>query len=480
MGILMADKPHIIVLGAGLAGLGAAYQLARRNLAKVTVLERSITVGGNAGSFEIAGIRVDYGSHRLHPACDPEILEDVRDLLGGDLLDRPRHGRIRLANRWIHFPLKPVDLAFKLPPNITMKSIADILSKLFPMNPTGLKDDSFASVLEKGLGKTICHEFYFPYASKIWGLHPEKLSPVQAKRRVSAGSTKKLIFKILSGVPGFRAPMNGRFYYPWKGFGQIADSLHKGSEELGVKFVLGAEIDSIKVDGNTVREIHYRKEGELISTGTDHLWSTIPLTNLMGYLYPSPPESIMRAAGNLNYRHMILVYLVIEQDHYSEYDAHYFPSQDIPITRLSEPKNYSNCIDPANLTVLCAELPCSPKDPEWVMEDDELEKLVSNCLDSAEIPIRAPIVKTMSRRIDYAYPVYDREYDKQFTRIDEWLDHKINLITFGRQGLFVHDNAHHALYMAYSAAKCLGDNGNFDRNQWQDFKHIFDTHVVED
>ena len=94
-------KPHVIILGAGPAGLGAAYKLSRKGLARVTVVEQNEIVGGNAASFEISGIRVDCGSHRLHPTCDPKILADIKELLGEDLLDRPRHGRIRLSNQWI-------------------------------------------------------------------------------------------------------------------------------------------------------------------------------------------------------------------------------------------------------------------------------------------------------------------------------------------------------------------------------------------
>jgi len=111
----MAHRPHVVILGAGPAGLGAAFKLARRGNVRVTVLEQNKHIGGNAGSFDLAGMRADYGSHRLHPSCDPEILGDIQDLLGDDLLDRPRHGRIRLCGRWIHFPLKPIDLALGLP-----------------------------------------------------------------------------------------------------------------------------------------------------------------------------------------------------------------------------------------------------------------------------------------------------------------------------------------------------------------------------
>ena len=108
-------RTPVVVLGAGPAGLGLAFKLARRGTFDVTVVERSAVVGGNAGSFEIDGLRVDYGSHRLHPACPPEVMSDIRALVGDDLLDRPRHGRILLSGRWVHFPLKPFDLARSLP-----------------------------------------------------------------------------------------------------------------------------------------------------------------------------------------------------------------------------------------------------------------------------------------------------------------------------------------------------------------------------
>jgi phytoene dehydrogenase-like protein len=96
--------PGVVILGAGPAGTGAAYQLARNGIARVTVLEQKQTVGGNAGSFDLDGVRCDFGSHRLHPTTPEPIMADLRRLLGKDLLYRPRRGRIRLQGRWIGFP----------------------------------------------------------------------------------------------------------------------------------------------------------------------------------------------------------------------------------------------------------------------------------------------------------------------------------------------------------------------------------------
>ena len=95
------------------------------------VIERQPSVGGLAASFEFDGLYLDHGSHRLHPATDPEILADLRRLLGPDLLVRPRHGRIRLLGRYVRFPLSPLDLATRLPPSFVAGVGRDAIVKRF-------------------------------------------------------------------------------------------------------------------------------------------------------------------------------------------------------------------------------------------------------------------------------------------------------------------------------------------------------------
>ena len=474
------SKPEVVILGAGPAGLGAAFQLTRKGLARVTVIEESDRVGGTAGSFELSGIRVDYGSHRLHPACDPEILKDIQTLLGDELLDRPRHGRIRMRQQWIHFPLKPFDLALRMPPGFTMGVANDLIAKLFRGRGKQPETRSFASALEVGLGKTISREFYFPLATKIWGLPPEGLSAMQARRRVSGGSFGKLLQKVFSSLPGIGSTGSGRFFYPSGGFGQISESLLEASQKAGAEFSLGTQIKSIHRENNIVGEIYCEQNNKVIKYRPDYLWSTIPISNLIRCMKPSPAVAVVQASQNLHYRAMILIYLVIEQRRFTEYDAHYFPELNIPITRLSEPKNYSSAKEPLDRTVLCAELPCSVMDPYWRMTDEELGKLALNCLESAGIPVNVPVKKIISQKLLHAYPIYQHDYEVYFNEIDQWLSEIENLLTFGRQGLFVHDNTHHALYMAYAAVKCFNDNDHFNRNQWETFREVFDNHVVED
>lgn len=474
----MDKLPHIIILGAGLSGLAAAYKLAQNNKAAVTVIEQNETTGGISGSFQISGVTVDYGSHRLHPACNPDILEDIRNLLGDKLLVRPRHGRIRLHGRWIHFPLKPFDLVFSLPASFSVNVMRDLLVKLSKKGGQS-NNETFASVLESGLGSTICHEFYFPYTHKIWGLPPEKLSPIQAYRRVSSNTLNKMFMKIISAVPGFIKNSN-RFYYPTGGFGQIGDSFYNEALKAGVKFHLGCSLKELVLNRENIEALCVENSGNTFTYHADYIWSTIPITSLVQSLKHYAPTSVIHASQNIRYREMILVYLILEQQQFSEYDAHYFPEADIAITRLSEPKNYNDTKEPQNRTVLCAEFPCSKTDAEWSMTDEELGKLIINCLESAEIPIQVPIEKVVVRRLNHAYPIYLKGYDNYFDEIDNWLSRINNLLNFGRQGLFVHDNSHHALYMGYAAAKCLNESDAFNTKEWQQYRKMFNTHVVED
>lgn len=114
------------------------------------------------------------------------------------------------------------------------------------------------------------------------------------------------------------------------------------------------------------------------------------------------------------------------------------------------------------------------------MSDRELGRLACDALKAAGIPVQAPVRQVVTRRLRQAYPIYRLGYGDHFETIDQWLSQLDGLLTFGRQGLFAHDNTHHALYMAYSAVACLNENGCFDREQWQAFRRIFEAHVVED
>lgn len=467
---------RIAILGGGPAGCGAAYKLRAENKAEVVLFERNDRLGGNAGSFERGGHVLDYGSHRLHPSCAEEVMRDIESLLGADLLDRPRHGRIRLLGKWVHFPLKPVDLLFHLDKRFTIGTFRDMFRKVLP----GRKDEgaTFASVLEANLGPTICEHFYFPYARKIWGLEPEAMGAIQARRRVASGSFGKLIRKILGQVPGLRPKGAGRFFYPRGGFGQISEAYAARAAELGAEIRLATEVVGLErlPAGWRVRS---RRDGEERVEDFDRLWSTIPLTILGRLMGEGLPDEVETALGSLDYRAMILVYLELDQERFTEFDAHYFPGAELTMTRMSEPKNYAVRTKPENRTVLCAEVPCDRGDELWNASDEELGRRIARDLALTELPLARPPVAVFSARLPQAYPIYQLGWEPWFEALDHWARSLPRFLSYGRQGLFAHDNTHHALAMAYAAVSCL-DGEAFDEGRWAEYRDDFSHHVVED
>ncbi|HPV76936.1 MAG TPA: FAD-dependent oxidoreductase [Gemmatimonadaceae bacterium] len=474
----MSD-PRILILGAGPAGLGAALQLHRRGRGHATVIEQHAIPGGNASSFPFGGQRLDYGSHRLHPSSDPDILADIKGLLGDDLLDRPRHGRIRLRGKWIHFPLKPADLLLRLDKGFAISSSVDMARKALGL--TGTPDDNFAGVLWNSLGPTICRDFYFPYARKIWGLEPEKLSAVQARKRVKASSFGGLMKKVFGALPGLKKPGTGRFFYPRQGFGQICDAYAAAAQQQGASILYSHRVEQV-IPPSTDRApwtVLARGEHGTEQLQGDYLWSTIPITAVASAYQGEIPASVPAAAAAIRYRAMILVYVQLDVEQFTEYDAHYLPEAGVKITRLSEPKNYRDAVPPTGKTVLCAELPCEVDDEVWRLDDAALGRLVAADLQTVGLPLARPPIAVFTRRLKQAYPIYLTGYQEHFNALDQWADSLPRFLTYGRQGLFAHDNTHHALRMAYAAVECMGAAG-FDEGRWREYRRDFETHVVED
>jgi protoporphyrinogen oxidase len=385
-----------------------------------------------AASFEVGGVRVDLGSHRLHPSIDPSILRELRDDLGVDLQWRARNGRIRLLGRWLRFPLRPVDLVTKLPPRFALDALR---------RNRIAHTDTYAEVVRSRFGASMLEDFYGPYARKLWGVEPERLSGEQARRRISASSPIDVARRMLRRErPGF--------WYPRSGFGEIVDKLAADLESIGGELRLQSEVRSLD------------------DLDADLVWSTIPVTALARI--DGGPATALR------FRALVLVYVVLDGRPFTSFDAHYLPGPETPFSRVSEPINYRrNDDDPLERTVLCAELPCAVGDEHWTMDDAALGALVARDLDVEPVEV-------VVRRIPAAYPIYEPRFELGVREIERWLATRPAVVSFGRGGLFAHDNTHHALAEGDAAADCLRDDGTWDAPRWDAAKARFADHIVED
>ncbi len=470
---MTAERYDAVVLGGGPAGLAAAWYAARAGQ-RVALVERAPVVGGLAGSFDIAGVRVDHGSHRLHERTDPELLADLRGLLGDELQHRRRHGRIRLGGRWLAFPLRGRNLLTSAPPSFAARAACDLArSPLRSRWPA--ERETFATRVRAGMGPAVASEFYEPYARKLFGVPASELSAELYRRRVGARSGGGVLRRVLSATP----PPG--FWYPAGGFGRIPEAIAAAAIAAGATIRTGVAATAVRPP----RACHSDSAiVELAGGGrlaTARVLSTLPAavtTSLYGDDHVD--RATREAAAALTYRAALLVYLVVPRRPYTEFDAHYFPGADTPLTRLSEPASYrSSAADPPERTVLCAELPGSPADAWWSLESAALGSLVASALVAQGLPDPAPVAVAV-RRVEHVYPVYRLGHDVHQRTLEAWADGRDELVLLGRQPLFAHDNTHHGLAMGRVAAACLGSGGSFDRDRWRSARDGFRDHIVED
>jgi protoporphyrinogen oxidase len=385
----------IAIIGAGPAALAAAWRAAGAGH-EVVVLERAPVVGGMAGSFEVAGLRVDHGSHRLHPSTPPPILAALRELLGSDLQVRVRNGRIRLLDRWVAFPLRTDDLLRSMPRGFALRAAWDAVTA--PLRRP--RADTFAEVVRAGLGPAVLDAFYGPYARKLWDAHPADLAGELARRRVSAASP----FDIARRLRRDAAPEGRTFLYPRSGYGAIAEALAAAAVAEGADLRLGIGVQRLRPDPGG---FEWRLDLDDASSLAAHqVWSTAPLPLLARMVDPPPPAEVTYAAERLRHRGMVLLYLVLDQPQWTPFDAHYFPGPEVIASRVSEPRNYrDNPDDPDDRTVLCAEIPCWDGDQTWRSSDGELAAQLMAELGQVGLPASQPS-SVESRRLARVYPVY--------------------------------------------------------------------------
>jgi protoporphyrinogen oxidase len=276
------------------------------------------------------------------------------------------------------------------------------------------------------------------------------------------------------------------FYYPRRGFGQIVEALAEAAVKAGADIRLGAQVDDLAPDsyGVDIGIAPLSAAGGGQPAGFSrirggHVFSTIPLPVLARICRPGPPAIAVESASHLRFRAMVLVYVVHRSRPWTPYDAHYLPDLTTPITRISEPANYRESSgDPRDRTVLCCEIPCTLGDDIWEGSNEDLSAMVTDTLVGTGLPALTSDEMHVER-LPHVYPVYEVGYRRHLREIDAWAATVPHVTTFGRLGLFVHDNTHHTIAMAYDAVDAIM-GGRFDDAAWTAARGRFETHVVED
>ncbi len=457
-------KKRVVVLGAGLAGLSAAYKLAQEGT-EVTVLEKSDEVGGLARSFQRSGYTYDYGPHRFHTG-NPELIELINDLLGDNIGIRDRTSRIYMENRFFNYPLKLDNILKNLPVSVLIRSFVDFFAVKVKNIFCKAGEDNFETWVLNRYGRTLYRMFFGVYTEKTWGIPCTQISADWASQRITLLSlwdaVKKTVFRPKVG----NQPRTyvSKFWYPKRGgIGRISTRLAEEIEKLGGRIFLGAGVRELVTVGNRVKKVVYSSGKEDMEEVSDAVVSTIPITELCKLITPSAPKDVHEAASRMKHRSMVFVYLALDRDKVTDDHWIYLPDDKLTVHRISEFKNFSEFNSPDGKTLLCCEITCDHGDEVWEASDEHLREIAVKDLSRIGLIRHDEVEETWTHRARYAYPIYDLDYLRHLQAVKDFVDSIDDLHSAGRQGLFKYNNMDHSIEMGIEVSRDLRlDSQNVD------------------
>jgi len=433
------DTP-ITVLGGGPAGLATGFY-ARREGLPVRLLEANDTVGGNARTLQLGPFHYDTGAHRFHDK-NAEVTADVKTLLEDDLRRVDAPSQICWRGRRIDFPLAPYDLLRKLPFSL----IARISREQFTIPRYSDDAEHFEEMALDSYGETLAHLFLLNYTEKLWGAGATELSPRVAGDRLEGLDLKTFFLEAFGGSKEKARHLDGSFYYPKHGYGQIAEAT---ADALGREHIrTGARITRIAHDGARIEGVTVNDEDTL---DVETVVSTLPLTLILHLLDPAPPDEIRSMANSIRFRHLRLAVLGLDCPRLTPNASLYFPSRDIPFTRLYEPKNRSPDMAPDDQTVVVLEWPCHRDDEGWTQSADALRNAAVDVLCAQGLIDGDEVGAFDDHAVPFAYPILDVGAEQKAERLKVYLDRFENLHRLGRSADFTYTHVHNL----YDRAKAL-------------------------
>ena len=454
------SRESSIIIGAGPAGLTAAYELGKRGLTS-TVLEASDQVGGISKTVSYRGYRFDIGGHRFFSKV-PLINELWHEILGEEFLLRPRISRIYYNQHFFDYPLKPLNALAGLGPlESFLIGLSYVKAKFFHIHD----EKTFEQWVSNRFGYRLYNIFFKTYTEKVWGIPCSEISADWAAQRIKNLSLKEAVrnalFGAKHGIDGsMLTSLIEQFHYPRFGPGMMWERCRSLIESQGSQTVQGVKVERIQHRHGRVDCVSGRSaSGEQFEYDGRHFVSTMPLRDLIHALDPLPPDEVLKAAQGLRYRDYLTVVLVVDRESVFPDNWLYVHSPEVKLGRIQNYKNWSPYMVPdPSRTSLGLEYFLWDKDEEWSWPQERLIELgVRECAQIGLIDPREVKDGTVVR-MEKAYPVYDQTYQDSVATIRQYLQTFSNLQTIGRNGLHRYNNQDHSMLTGvYAAGNILGE-----------------------
>ena len=504
----MEDK-KIIIIGAGPAGLTAAYKVLKETDYKPVVIEESEFIGGISRTANVGGNRMDIGGHRFFskddrvmdfwkelmpiqgaPAKDDKLLGREKPLAEGGpdpetedkvMLVRDRVSRIYFLKKFFDYPITMSFATFK---NMGLKNTIKAGFGYLWSCVHKLPEDNLANFYINRFGKPLYEMFFEDYTAKLWGVNPKELSADWGAQRVKGLSLWKAVWDAVSKP--FRkkdakveTSLIEQFIYPKKGPGQLWETLADEIKKLGGEIIMNSKVVSVKTEEGKICGVVAEKDGEKTEYNGDYYISSMPIKDLVAAATEKVPEDISYIAENLPYRDFITVGVLAKKlkiknltDKKTVSDIVpdcwiYIQERDVKMGRLQIFNNWSPYMvkDLENTVWIGLEYFCNEGDEMWNAEDEAFRNFAVDELAHIGIVDKEDVLETTRIRVKKAYPAYFGVY-KDFDKVKNWLDSFDNLYCIGRNGQHRYNNMDHSMLTAFEAVASIKNGGANKEAVW--------------
>jgi protoporphyrinogen oxidase/nucleoside-diphosphate-sugar epimerase len=447
------DKEVVGIIGAGPAGLTAAYELLKHSPRHhPVVFEESNDVGGIARTVEYKGNRFDIGGHRFFTKVK-SVNALWLEVLPEDFLKRPRVSRIYYHNKFYSYPLK----LFNALSNLGIYESLRILLSYFKWKARPYTvEDNFEQWVTNRFGGRLFWHFFKSYTEKVWGMPCTDIRADWAAQRIKNLSLRKAVWHALTGSNDTTSLIE-EFNYPRLGPGMMWEAFRDKVREKGGEVRMQSAVTRIYRDEQKILGL------EVTTTGSDSLSyrfdadkfiSSMPISTLVEVMSPPAPPMIRAAAKRLKYRDFLIVTLILKGTDLFPDNWIYVHSPEVRVGRIQNFRSWSEHLiaDPTT-TSIGMEYFCQEGDELWTKSDEALKKLAYAELEKIGLGNHAQVVDGTVIRQPKAYPVYDDEYREALDLIRGWLANFPNLQVVGRNGMHRYNNQDHSMLTAMLAVQ---------------------------